>query len=143
MVGEDVYWGKQIGPTDPLAAILLHMRMNHPPANLPLFSYWNGNVHLPLTKSHFLARLQQLARQAGLPYITGHSLRIGSTLEYLLRGTPFDVVKLIGRWSSDAFTIYLRKHAQILARFMQHSPIIRDSLIRYEMPPPRPKRQRK
>lgn len=136
-VGEEVYWGKQTGPSDPLTAILAHIRVNRPPPNGPLFSYRKGKGHTPLTKSFFLSRLKQLARIAQLPHLTGHCIRIGSTLEYLLRGTPFDVVKLIGRWSSNSFTLYLCKHAQILARFMQKTPKVRDALIRYEMPPPR------
>ena len=47
------------------------------------------------------------ADKAGVPF-QGHSLRIGATLEYLLRGVPFEVVNHIGRWSSNSFTLYLR-----------------------------------
>ncbi|KAJ7200097.1 hypothetical protein GGX14DRAFT_372564 [Mycena pura] len=39
---------------------------------------------------------------------------------YLLRGLPLDVVK--GRWASDAFAIYLRRHAKIMAPYMQAKP---------------------
>ena len=49
----------------------------------------------------------------------GHGIRIGATLEYLLRGIPFDVMKVKGRWVSNAFQLYLRKHNQILAPYMQ------------------------
>jgi hypothetical protein len=49
-----------------------------------------------------------------MPIKHGHSIRIGATLEYLLRGVPFEAMKSIGRWSSDSFSKYLRKHAQIL-----------------------------
>ncbi|TEB31909.1 hypothetical protein FA13DRAFT_1628746, partial [Coprinellus micaceus] len=49
----------------------------------------------------------------------GHGIRIGPTLEYLLRGVPFDVMKVKGWWASDTFQTYLRKHAQILAPYMQ------------------------
>ncbi|KAH9913276.1 hypothetical protein B0H21DRAFT_669165, partial [Amylocystis lapponica] len=51
--------------------------------------------------------------------LKGHGLRIGGTLEYLLRGRPFEVVKAIGRWSGDSFQLYLRKHAVILAPYLQ------------------------
>ncbi len=54
--------------------------------------------------------------------------------EYLLRGILFDVVKTIGRWKSDAFILYLRKHAQILAPYMQAVPAIHEQFIRYTMP---------
>ena len=60
----------------------------------------------------------------GTKSFTGHSVRIGATLEYLLRGTPLDIMKTMGRWSSDAFLLYLRKHAQILAPYLQSAPEI-------------------
>ena len=37
----------------------------------------------------------------------GHGIHIGGTLEFLLRGMPFDVMKSLGRWTSEAFTLYL------------------------------------
>ena len=61
-------------------------------------------------------------------------MRIGATLEYLLRGVPFDVVKSIGRWSGDSFKLYLRKHAVILAPYLQNAPVF-DDITRYTMPP--------
>ncbi|KAJ7223915.1 hypothetical protein C8J57DRAFT_955046, partial [Mycena rebaudengoi] len=54
--------------------------------------------------------------------IQGHGIRIGASLLYLLRGVPFDVVKTLGRWASDAFLLYLRKHAQIMAPYIQANP---------------------
>jgi hypothetical protein len=38
---------------------------------------------------------------AGYPHTTGHSFRIGGTTELLLPGVTVDVVKAMGRWSSD------------------------------------------
>ena len=67
----------------------------------------------------------------------GHGIRIRSTLEYLLRGVPFDVMKVKGRWSSDAFTLYLRKHAQILVPYIQAVPAVHDAFVRLTMPPVR------
>jgi hypothetical protein len=81
--------------------------------------------------------MRQAAVAAGLDPPKGHGIRIGSTLEYLLRGVPFDVVKVKGRWASNSFQTYLRKHGQILAPFMQAHPIVHETLIRYTMPPVR------
>ena len=55
-------------------------------------------------------------------------------MEYLLRGVPFDVMKVKGRWSSDAFILYLRKHAQILAPYIQAVPAVHDTFARLTMP---------
>ncbi|PPQ85593.1 hypothetical protein CVT24_012293, partial [Panaeolus cyanescens] len=60
-------------------------------------------------------------------------LRIGGVLEFLLRGIPFDVVKELGRWSSNAFSIYLRKHAAILAPYIQDVPVL-EPFTRVAMP---------
>ncbi|KAK0456983.1 hypothetical protein EV421DRAFT_1887059 [Armillaria borealis] len=50
-------------------------------------------------------------------------------------GVPSDVVKTIRHWASDAFTLYLRKHAQILVPYMQAIPKIHELFICYTMPP--------
>ncbi|TFK16523.1 hypothetical protein FA15DRAFT_607129, partial [Coprinopsis marcescibilis] len=61
-----------------------------------------------LTKSRFLQRCNQIWSCASYPQVTGHSFRIGGTTELLLAGVPPDVVKAMGRWSSDAFLRYWR-----------------------------------
>ena len=74
------------------------------------------------------------ARAAGLDPCQGRRICIGSTLEYLLRGTPFKVMKVKGQWASDAFLVYLTKHAQILAPYMQAVPEVHENFIRLTMP---------
>ncbi|OCH84883.1 hypothetical protein OBBRIDRAFT_357996 [Obba rivulosa] len=139
--GEDIYWAVQLGPTDPAAAFDNHLRVNPAPedAQIPLFSYRHKDaVKLrPLTKHAFTTRLAAAARAAGLDPLQGHGVRIGGTLEYLLRGEPFDVVRTIGQWQSQAFLLYLRKHAQIMAPYMQAKPALHTEFIRITMPPVR------
>jgi len=135
--GEDVFWAKQSGTSDPEEAFRNHLSVNEPPAEGALFSYRYKNSHRPLTKSNFLKRLANATKSAGLRPLQGHGIRIGGTLEYLLRNVPFDVVKVKGRWASDAFIIYLRRHAQILAPYMQETPALHEEFLRYTMPPVR------
>lgn len=135
--GETLQYARQNGPVDPCAAWDNHININAPPANGPMFAYRAAKGHKPLTKSAFIKRLAAAARKAGEEPLAGHGIRIGATLEYLLRGVPFETVKVIGRWSSDAFLLYLRKHAQILAPYMQAVPTLHDKYIRYTMPPVR------
>ncbi|KAI0037278.1 hypothetical protein FA95DRAFT_1460103, partial [Auriscalpium vulgare] len=78
----------------------------------------------PLSRRIFLDRIKRAADAAQRPQLHGHSFRIGGTLEYLLRNVPFETVRVHGRWSSDAFHLYLRKHAQILAPYLQARPEI-------------------
>ncbi|KIJ99194.1 hypothetical protein K443DRAFT_624764 [Laccaria amethystina LaAM-08-1] len=131
--GEDVSWSKQADGTDPEAALAHHMAINKPPADGHLFSYLKDSRFRPLTKTEFTRTVAEAARKAGLDPRQGHGIRIGSTLEYLLRGTPFEVMKVKGRWASDAFLIYLTKHAQILAPYMQAVPEVHECFIKLTM----------
>jgi len=135
--GETVSWARQLGPSDPSTALDNHLRVNDPLLESALFSYRHHKELRPLTRSAFLKQIKQAASGIDDFPHQGHSIRVGSTLEYLLRGVPFDVVKVKGHWASDAFLLYLRKHAQILAPYMQAAPELQDSFIRYTMPPVR------
>jgi hypothetical protein len=134
--GEDVFWAAQEGTYDPQAALLNHFTINNPPADQPLFAWRHPNGLRPLTKSEFLKRINLAAADLGLQSLKGHGIRIGATVEYLLRGVPFDVVKSIGRWSGESFLLYLRQHAVIIASFIQGTPVM-ELFTRYTMPPVR------
>ncbi|CAA7266802.1 unnamed protein product [Cyclocybe aegerita] len=132
--GETVSWSRQNGDTDLETAFHNHIDVNSLPNGGHLFAYKVGSGYKPLTKHKFIQILTTAARAAGLEPLQGHGIRIGSTLEYLLRGIPFDVMKAKGRWASDAFLVYLRKHAQILAPYMQADPVRQEEFIRLTMP---------
>lgn len=132
--GEDVNWAKQVGPSDPQQALSNHFVVNDPTDAVHLFAYKTKKGLCPLTRSKFLKTLDTAAKKAGIPPLKGHGIRIGSTLEYLLRKVPFDVVKVKGRWASDAFLIYLRKHAQILAPYMQAQPAVHEAFLQLTIP---------
>ena len=134
--GEDVFWAIQQGASDPQAALANHFAINNPAQDRPLFSWKHPNGLRPLTRNEFVRRISQAAAELGLDSIKGHGIRIGATLEYLLRGVPFDVIKSIGRWSSEAFLLYLRQHAVIIAPYIQGTSIM-EAFTRYTMPPPR------
>ena len=132
--GEDVYWAAQEGVTDPTKALAQHLRVNQPTSAAHLFAYKAANTRRTLTKAKFLDRVGEAVRAAGLEPLQGHGIRIGSTVEYLLRGVPFDVMKAKGRWAGDSFQLYLRKHAVVIAPYIQAAPI-HEGFIRYTMPP--------
>ena len=128
-----MFWSEQDGITDPKASFINHLRVNSPPRNGHLFAYRHGKGHRPLTKRAFLDRIQAIASSIGEDNLKGHGIRIGATLEYLLRGVPFDVVKSLGRWASEAFVLYLRQHAVIIAPYIQNHPIL-DAFTCFTMP---------
>ncbi len=131
--GETVFWAKQEGDADPEAVLLNHLEVNQPPPLAHLFAYWHGSTHRPLTKPIFLARLKKALKDAGHPMKHGHSIHIGTTLKYLLRGIPFNAMKSIGRWSSNSFSKYLRKHVQILAPYVQANPDLHQRISHEQM----------
>ena len=133
---EDAYWSRQSGAADPEKNFDNHIIVNNPPPNGPLFGYKHGNRHKALTCKDFLDQLNNIAVMLGLESLKGHGLQIGGTLEYLLQGVPFNVVKSLGCWSSEAFVIYLRQHAVIMAPYLQSSPVL-ETFTRYTMPPVR------
>ncbi|KAH8986719.1 hypothetical protein EDB92DRAFT_1781121, partial [Lactarius akahatsu] len=60
---------------------------------------------------------------AGLEPLQGHGIRIGSlTLDYLLRGMPFDVTEGQGSMGRGLVSLYLRKHAVIIVPYIQAVP---------------------
>ena len=133
--GEDVSWSRQDGDTDPEASLKMHMDINKPVREGPLFAYQvAGNKMKLLTKAKFLEVVHTAVHKAGLGPLKGHGIRIGATLCYLLRGVPFAIMKVKGRWASNAFETYLRKHAQILAPYTQAKSKPHEEFIRLTMP---------
>jgi len=138
--GEPVCWARQDGPTDPQASFDNHVSVNRPQPDEALFSHTGSDgKRRPLTHDIFIRRIKAAARAAGLPVLQGHGIRIGATLEYLLRRIPFEVVKVKGRWASDAFLGYLRRHTEILAPYMQAQQDIMSSFLAYTALPALPR----
>lgn len=133
IAGEDVFWASQSGVVDPCAALLNHFAVNKPAPADPLFSWRHHSGLRPLTKTQFMKCLQEANNRLNGESLKAHGIRIGGTLEYLLRGVPFETVKTMGRWQSDAFLVYLRKHAVILAPYLQDHPVL-EPFMRYALP---------
>ncbi|KAJ7174969.1 DNA breaking-rejoining enzyme [Mycena crocata] len=107
--GEDVVLVSQTSPINPRVALDMHLTVNKCNTQATLFAYTSTNgVATVLTKAKFLQRCNEIWQRAGYPRTTGHSFRIGGTTELLLAGISPDIVKAMGRWSSDAFHRYWR-----------------------------------
>lgn len=135
--GEDVCWAAQSGDSDPAAALEHHFLVNEPPLEGHLFAYKFGKSHRPLSKKAFLDTINPAIAAAGIDPLQGHGIRIGATLEYLLRGVPFNVMKAIGRWAGDSFYTYLSQHAQILAPYLQEKVVLHEAVLRASFHRPR------
>jgi hypothetical protein len=134
--GEELNWAAQPQTgVDPEQAMKNHLRINQFDDKTHLFHHRHQRTSRPMSKSIFLARIKKALSDAGREPITGHSLRVGGTLEYLLRGVDFSVVRVKGRWASEA--TFTRKHGQILAPYMQENPELQNRFIQLAMPPVR------
>lgn len=119
--GEDVALVTQLQRICPIASLDNHLRVNTLPSHSSLFSYSLHGRSTPLSRAKFLDRCNVIWGAAGIPRSTGHSFRIGGTTELLLSGVPPDIVKALGRWSSDAFHRYWRALEEIAPRYAQNS----------------------
>ncbi|KAB5587926.1 reverse transcriptase domain containing protein [Ceratobasidium theobromae] len=114
--GEKVAITRQQPPIDPIHALQYHLAMApHLPPTSSLFAYpsTNNSTTTILTKEIFITRINEIWSPHGLPRITGHSFRIGGTSALLKAGVSPDVVRSMGRWSSDAHFRYWRDLADI------------------------------
>jgi hypothetical protein len=92
----------------------------------------NGKTHL-LTAKAALTFLRSVVREVGqstlgfLPSEVGvHSIRSGGAMAMYLAHTPVHTIKLTGRWSSDAFLLYIRKQVQ------EFSAGISEGMVRHD-----------
>ena len=63
------------------------------------------------TRSWFINRLKALFPDDN---VAGHSLRSGGATALALAGVPLARIQIIGRWSSEAFLIYIRQNPILL-----------------------------
>ena len=77
-----------------------------------LFAHKDSSL---VNKRWFLQRLNQVFPQK---HLSGHGFRAGGTTELILRGLPPYIVQLAGRWSSDTFEEYIRRHPLVLNAYV-------------------------
>ncbi|KIK22863.1 hypothetical protein PISMIDRAFT_101685, partial [Pisolithus microcarpus 441] len=135
-MGEDTQCAPLRGITHPISALKRHLHLNPADPEVHLFAWKHPTSGIrPLSRAEVIKCISSLTAAHNLPNFKGHSLRISGTLHYLLHGTPFDVMKMIGRWAGDLFTIYLQHHTMILAPYLNDTPALLEHFTRYTMPP--------
>jgi hypothetical protein len=103
--GNSCYLERSGGPLCPIAARqdYLALRDAQFPGKVALFLDSSGCVP---KRAWFIRRLRQYFDAS----ISGHSLRAGGATQLALNGVPDHLIQRIGRWTSDAFQIYIRAH---------------------------------
>ena len=106
--GQDVVLVDQYDPINPISLLKNHIRVNSIPKSDFLFTYTTTSTSTRsfLKKPLFLQCCNSIWHCLGYPHTTGHCFRIRGTTELLIAGTPPDVVKAMGQWSSESFMHY-------------------------------------
>lgn len=126
--GETVMVSRQRLKLDPIAALENHARVNRCQTTDTVAAFRNASgILMGLTLRRLLRRVTAILAKHKFPRITGHCFRIGGTTELLLQGVPPDIVKLLGRWTSDSFLRYWRSleiiapmYVELLKPIMSH-----------------------
>ena len=86
-----------------------HIYIGEGPCLVPFFIDTHGQ---PLTRSRLSSFVQSVLQGAGIPgQFSGHSFRIGAATTATQCSIPDHLIKTMGRWSSDAYQLYVRTPA--------------------------------
>ena len=115
--GIAIYLGKTGDSLCPVSAGLAYMAL-HTSTSGPFFSFEDGSA---LTKGRFVAKVRELLQEAGLDpaLYSGHSFRIGAATSAAQAGLEDSTIRVLGRWSSPAFLVYIRTPKAQLAGLMR------------------------
>lgn len=91
--------------------VYLNMRGNGPG---PLFLLQSG---LPLSRSLLTDWIRKIVHAAGVHgNFASHSFRIGAATVAARNGVPDHLIQTLGRWSSNAYQLYIRTPTDVLAK---------------------------
>ena len=97
------------------AAMQNHLDVNKSiPENLSLFSFSLKGYLYALSKSTMIRRCNTVFSKFDVPMISGHTIMIGVTTNYLLSGVDSPMVQKSGHWSSNSFLLYWRSLPEIV-----------------------------
>ena len=112
--GVDIYVGRIFGQVCPVATILDYLAIRGPGTG-PLFMFVDGRF---LMWDRFVTRLRGASTAAGVDcsQYAGHSLRIGAATTAAQKGIKDSTIKMLGRWQSSTYLLYIRTSRGQLAR---------------------------
>jgi hypothetical protein len=106
--GDVIILPTQQTPLDATRAMCHHVLASHLDDTALLCQYKDGDAVKTFDKNLLMSMCNEIWQKDGIQRITGHSFRIGGTTAYLMAGVDSDIVKKMGRWSSDTFLRYWR-----------------------------------
>ena len=112
-VGVDVFIGKTGDELCPVTAILTYM-VARGGRQGPLFVFRDGKS---LTRPIFVGEVKAALGKAGIDHTgySGHSFRSGAATTAAAKGIRDSAIKMLGRWKSEAYQLYIKTPRDQLA----------------------------
>lgn len=111
--GCDIYVGRGNSSVCPIVALSNYLALRGPSPG-PVFQFASGR---PLSRERLSSTVQSILSAAGYAgSFSGHSFRIGAATTAASRGVPDHLIKTLGRWSSDAYQVYIRTPVSSVVR---------------------------
>ena len=104
--GVDLFFGKTGAEVCPVAAILTYLVMRPKIKAGPLLVHADGT---PLTREQFVKGVREALNACGIDSssYSGHSFRSGAATAAAQAGVPAYGIKILGRWQSKAYHLYI------------------------------------
>ena len=101
----------------PVPAVLSYL-VHHPSGEGPLFQFSDDS---PLRRVKFVSEFRKALSSAGVQAdgYTGHLFRIGAAMTAAAKGIPDNMIKALGRWTSEAYQVYIHLPREQLASVIQ------------------------
>ena len=111
--GVDIFMGRTHTKLCPIEAMLAYLAVRGSKEGF-LFTYKDGRL---LSKERFVSGVREALRKAGInqKQYAGHSFRIGAATTASQRGISESTIKMLGRWESSAYQLYVRTPRENLA----------------------------
>ena len=111
--GIDIFLGATGATLCPVLAMVAYLALREKSQG-PLFVRSNGN---PLSRAFLVDSLKGALQQCGVDptNYNGHSFRIGAATTAAACGIEDATIKMLGRWQSSAYTLYIRTPRDQLA----------------------------
>ena len=111
--GVDIFVGRTGTDLCPIEAMLAYLAVRGG-AEGPLFSFADGRL---FTRERFVSKVREALSAAGIDCksYAGHSFRIGAATSAAQQGISEATIKMLGRWESSAYLLYIKNPRHKLA----------------------------
>ena len=112
--GVNIFLGQSLNEICPVTALSNYLTRRPQRGQGPLFIHEDGS---PLLKAQFVKKVKKALAHQNIDSskYSGHSFRIGAATAAAAAGVPDHMIKMMGRWESSAYLLYVRTSRETLA----------------------------